>query len=305
MEATPHTGGGMNRVLTIACAVLSVAVLFLVAAVIRLGALGDAAHAEHGQGAGAGAASGIDNGRALDGFVSNATAPQLSIIRLHDGQRRGTASERYARPALSLSKLYIADYVLERGTDEQRWEAINMIADSNDASAGELYAAYPESIDKTAAKYGLLSTRSGKGWGYALTSTYDVATFVAKLKEKDPTSPILVAMAQADAVAADGYQQDWGTAQIPGAIGTKWGWSNDRDLHSSVSFSGDFVVAAAVTGSSEDLTTFVRERLNGMGGWLGDAAIDVGTSEPQSVDREQRSATTEPARDTPTRERGK
>ena len=94
-----------------------------------------------------------------------------------------------------------------------------------------------------------------------MTSTYDAVSFIAQLIEQDPTHPILVAMAEADPVAADGYGQDFGTSVLPGVIGTKWGWSDDRDLHSSVSFGENFVVAAAVTGTADDLTGLVEFQL--------------------------------------------
>lgn len=277
----------VNRVLVGNCAVLAVAVLVLVIAFVNVARPGGG---EHATGEGVVGDGGVVQDGLHGGPVENATAAQVSVIRLSDGKRRGTASERYARPALSLAKLYIADYVLDHGTVSQRWEAINMISDSSDAAAEDLYTAYPDSIDATAEKYGLESTRSGEDWGYALTSTYDVATFVARVLDDAPTSPILVAMARAADVAADGYEQDWGTALLPGTIGTKWGWSNDRDLHSSVSFSGDFVVAAAVTGSSEDLTELVEDRIKGMGAWIGDDAvdrIDADTSEDGSEDKSE------------------
>lgn len=194
-------------------------------------------------------------------FIENSTGSQVSYLSLDDGFRTGTVAERFARPALSLSKLYIADYVLERGTVEERFLAVDMVSSSSDASAQDLFEKYPEAIDVTADKYGLLSTRGAERWGYSVTSTYDVVKFVAELLRDDPTSPILVAMAASDEVAADGYAQNWGTDVLPGVFGTKWGWSDDYQLHSSVSFGEDFVVAAAVTGDAEDLTRLVEKQL--------------------------------------------
>ncbi|WP_245802299.1 hypothetical protein [Corynebacterium pacaense] len=199
------------------------------------------------------------------GFVENATGSQVSYLRLSDGFTTGTATERFARPALSLGKLYIADYVVEHGTLEQQYLAFDMISTSSDASAETLYELYPESIDETAQKYGLLSTRGAEQWGSSVTSTYDVVRFIARLLEDDPTSPILVAMASADPLAADGYPQNFGTAVLPGVLGTKWGWSDDQTLHSSVSFGTDFVVAAAVTGTADDLTQLVENQLGEVG----------------------------------------
>lgn len=94
-----------------------------------------------------------------------------------------------------------------------------------------------------------------------MTSTYDLVKFVSALIIDDPDSPILEAMRNASAVAADGYPQDWGTAVLDEAEGSKWGWSDDLMLHSSVTFGEDYVVAAAVTGSKEDLTQLVENQL--------------------------------------------
>ena len=200
-------------------------------------------------------------GPGLDAFVENSTGSQVSFYRISDGMRSGTATERFARPALSLIKLYIAKYVLDHGTLAEQYRAIEMISSSDDRSAGELFRKYPDSIDEVAREYGLLSTRAAARWGTSVTSTYDVVHFISQLLEEDPTHPILVAMAEATPIAADGYGQDFGTSVLPGVIGTKWGWSDKKDLHSSVSFGENFVVAAAVTGSADDLTDLVEFQL--------------------------------------------
>lgn len=191
----------------------------------------------------------------------NSTGSQVSFYRLSDGHRTGTASEHFARPALSLIKLYIAEYVLAHGSVTEQYQAIGMISSSDDGTAGRLFREYPDSISTVARQYGLSSTRSAEQWGFSVTSTYDAVSFIAQLIEQDPTHPILVAMTEADPVAADGYGQDFGTSVLPGVIGTKWGWSDDRDLHSSVSFGENFVVAAAVTGTADDLTGLVEHQL--------------------------------------------
>lgn len=193
-------------------------------------------------------------------FQQNATGSQLTYISLTENLHAGTATERFARPALSLIKLYLADYVLEHGTVGEQFDAIAMVRSSSNEAADVLHEKYPDAIDETAEKYGLLSTRSDERWGYSVTSTYDVVTFIATLMEEDMTHPILVAMAGADEVATDGYGQNFGTSVMSGVIGTKWGWSDNRELHSSVSFGEDFVVAAAVTGSAEDLTALVEHQ---------------------------------------------
>ena len=198
-----------------------------------------------------------------DGIVIDQSKSQLTYIRLSDGMHLGSANERFARPALSLSKLYIADYVIDEGTGSEKYDALQMISNSDDGIAEELFAIYPESIDEVAKKYGLYSTDAGEYWGRSVTSTYDVVKFIQALKDADPLHPILVAMSQPDEIAADGYEQDFGTAVLKNVIGTKWGWSNDRDIHASVSFGDNFIVAASVTGSARDLTKLVRTQLSG------------------------------------------
>ncbi|OAH32173.1 hypothetical protein AYJ05_12440 [Corynebacterium stationis] len=198
-----------------------------------------------------------------DGIVIDQSKSQLTYIRLSDGMHLGSANERFARPALSLSKLYIADYVIDEGTGSEKYDALQMISNSDDGIAEELFAIYPESIDEVAKKYGLYSTDAGEYWGRSVTSTYDVVKFIQALKDADPLHPILVAMSQPDEIAADGYEQDFGTAVLKNVIGAKWGWSNDRDIHASVSFGDNFIVAASVTGSARDLTKLVRTQLSG------------------------------------------
>lgn len=203
----------------------------------------------------------VDGDDVIEEFLRHTTGSQVTYISLSEDYHAGTTTERFARPALSLIKLYQADYVLEHGTTAEGFAALEMVSSSSDEAAEDFHEKYPEAIEKTAEKYGLLSTRPHERWGYSVTSTYDVVTFIAALMEEDPTHPILVAMAGSDEVAADGYKQNFGTAVLPGVLGSKWGWSDDRDLHSSVSFGEDFVVAAAVTGSAADLTSLVEHQL--------------------------------------------
>ena len=61
-------------------------------------------------------------------FVENSTGSQVSFYRLSDGHRTGTATERFARPALSLIKLYIAEYVLEHGSVAEQYQADQIVA---------------------------------------------------------------------------------------------------------------------------------------------------------------------------------
>lgn len=187
----------------------------------------------------------------------------ITYYRIETGMHMGSPTEHTPRYALSLIKLYIATYVIEHGSFEDKYVALDMIADSSDESAGRLFKKYPRSIDSIAKEYGLTSTSAGKDWGHSKTSTYDVVRFIVQLMEDDPTHPVLVAMAHADEVSADGYQQDYGTAALSDVVGTKWGWSDSKDRHSSVSFSENFVVAASIEGSADELTSYVRKEITG------------------------------------------
>lgn len=199
----------------------------------------------------------------LGKFLNNNTGSQVSYTRLSDGFHTGSANERFTRPALSLAKLYIADEVFRSGNERQQRLASEMIRTSDDAIAEELYREFPDSIDQTAARYSLYSTRSDgeNRWGYSVTSAYDLVSFISQKIQEDPHDPLLNAMRSAAPVAADGYAQNYGTATLKGAQGTKWGWSNDHTLNSSVTFGADFVAAAAVAGSAEDLTNLVKQQL--------------------------------------------
>lgn len=195
-------------------------------------------------------------------FAESLQGSQFTLYRFSDNTKLGSTSDRLARPALSLAKLFIAEYVLENGTaaDEELVEA--MITESSDAAADQLWAQYPESIDEVAEEYRLFSTRAGERWGFSVTSTYDVVSFIAQLKDDNPRHPLLEMMKNTVPVAADGYEQDFGTAKLPGVQGSKWGWSDDRTLHSSVSFGKDFVAAAAITGSADELSATVEKQFS-------------------------------------------
>ena len=199
----------------------------------------------------------------INEFLKGDEGHSISYIRLHDGMYMGSAAEHDPRPALSLIKLYIATYVIEQGEYEDKYEALGMIASSSDKSAEELFKKYPNSIDKIAKEYDLESTKAGETWGYSETSTYDVASFISQLIKRDETHPVLVAMSHADPVSEDGYDQDYGTAKLSNVVGSKWGWSNDKTINSSVSFGKNFVAAASINGSADDLTDYVKSEING------------------------------------------
>lgn len=187
-------------------------------------------------------------------------AYQLTYVDLRDGVHVGSSNEYVSRAALSLIKLYIAQYVIQHGDADEQAEALKMIRNSDDDIATELYEKYPESIEEIAAQYHLTGTVADPRWGYSLSSTYDVAFFLAQLMREDYNSPVLAAMREADAVAKDGTAQDYGTAVLPGVVGTKYAWSNDKDLFATASYGHDFIVVASNYGSAEDLTRLVEQQ---------------------------------------------
>ncbi|WP_185739393.1 hypothetical protein [Corynebacterium bovis] len=196
---------------------------------------------------------------ALDpsGAVAAPPRTQITVEHTPTGFHAGTANEHESRPALSLVKMYIADYVFTHGEPADRDAATQMLRFSDDATASRLYAKYPQSIT---------DTRAAAHWGNSTTSTADSVRYLEAKKRQNMTDPVLTALATASPVAADGYHQDYGTAVLPGVTGTKWGWSDDRrSLHASASFGPDFSVAAATYGPAEQLTGDVLAAFPGQG----------------------------------------
>ncbi|WP_260623897.1 hypothetical protein [Corynebacterium parakroppenstedtii] len=192
----------------------------------------------------------------------NIAAPgrtQISFQSTLTGHHAGTANEHESRPGLSLVKMYIADYVFEHGTPEDQAKATQMLRFSDDNIASELYAKYPNSINDRAGKYHLADTHGAPHWGNSTTSTADSVTYLEAKKRENPFGPVLSALATASPVAADGYKQDYGTATLPGVLGTKWGWSDDRSsVNASASFGPFFSVSASTYGPSQQLTDDVQ-----------------------------------------------
>ena len=183
-------------------------------------------------------------------------ASQATFYDLTRDRVTGTANQHEPWPALSLIKLYIADHVLAHGSVEDGYLALEMVATSDDGIAETLYRKYPDSVRKVAKYYGLEDTVGGSSWGRSRTSTYDVVRFLGQLQERDPHHPIFTAMSLSTPEAADGYAQNFGTATLAGAYGTKWGWSNDRSLHASATVGQGWIAAAAVDGGAQKLTDF-------------------------------------------------
>nr|WP_239476626.1 hypothetical protein [Nocardia arizonensis] len=181
-------------------------------------------------------------------------------VRTPVGVDWGTVNQYESRSALSMAKLYLADYALRHGdgSAEDRAHAERMIRYSDDAAAFTVEAKYPQAIDAVAAEYGLAQTRSGGDWSSSVTSTADLADFLDAKQSTDPTSPILVWMATASPTAADGTRQNWGTGLLPGVEGSKWGWSDvPPEEVASASFGPGFSVAAHTRGAPADQTADV------------------------------------------------
>ena len=94
-------------------------------------------------------------------------------------------------------------------------------------------------------------------WVLKYGAPEDLTRFIGVISGDPVAAPITKGMATAAPTAADGYRQDFGTARIPGIIGTKFGWSDDRQVHASASFGPGYSVAANTYGSPADLTTDV------------------------------------------------
>lgn len=178
-----------------------------------------------------------------------AVPARTQITLLIGGQQISTPNSGESRPALSLSKLYLGHWVLHHGAPEDKAKVEHMIRVSDDGLANQLETKYPRAIPDTIAAFGLGQTHHNGYWGNTSTSSNDVARFVAETRHDPVAAPLFNGMASASAVAADGYAQDFGTARVPGVQGTKFGWSNDRSIHATVSHGPGFTIAANTYGT--------------------------------------------------------
>lgn len=191
-------------------------------------------------------------------FDPNKVPPRTQMtVRYADGNVVSTPNSHESRPALSLVKLYLGTWVLKYGAPEDKARVENMIRFSEDATAGDLERKYPQAIPSIIAEYHLGETHHNGYWGLTTTSTEDLARFVGVISTDPAAAPLMKGMATAAPAAADGYRQDFGTAQIPGILGTKFGWSDDRQVHATASFGPGYTVAATTYGSPGDLTADV------------------------------------------------
>lgn len=188
--------------------------------------------------------------------VDSAVVPprtQITVVNL-DGQQSSTPGGSKQVSGLSLSKLYLAHWVLYHGAPEDKLLVHEMIRVSHDGIATELDRKYPQAIPKVVSQFGLSGTTYSGHWGGTRTTTNDVARFVSAIRFDPISQPIMEGMRQAAPTGADGYPQNFGTARLAGIEGTKFGWADAHDQHATVSIGAGFVVAAHTYGSAEQHT---------------------------------------------------
>lgn len=195
------------------------------------------------------------------GEISTDERTEMAIAYAPVGLGYRTNGAESPLPALSLIKLYIAQYVAEHGSPEDVSRAAKMVSLSDDKLAEKLYEKFPDSVNAIARKYGLQETYGGRTWGVSRTSATDVVYFVSQLREEQPDSVVLQGMRKWSKIAADGYRQDFGLARMPGIEGAKLGWSNSRGWHSSVVFGPGYVIAAVTFGGKKEHTMDVAKAL--------------------------------------------
>lgn len=175
-------------------------------------------------------------------------------LRTSGGGVVSTPNANESRPALSLSKLYLGYWVLKYGAPQDKARVEEMIRVSHDGIANDLDRKYPQAIPGVIREFGLRNTHYNGYWGATTTSTNDVSRFTQRIYGDPVAAPIFRGMNNAAPVAADGYRQDFGTARIPGVVGTKFGWSNNRQINASVSTGRGFVIAANTYGPASTHT---------------------------------------------------
>ncbi|MEK0371699.1 hypothetical protein [Corynebacterium mastitidis] len=192
--------------------------------------------------------------------IDPALVPERTQVTLNvtGGPTIATANASESRPALSLSKLYLGYWVLAHGSPEDAARVENMIRYSEDHTASALDARYRQAIPEVIAQFGLGDTHYNGFWGNTTTSTNDVAAFLEATRNDPVAQSLFEGMRTAAPFAADGYAQDYGTARLPGVLGTKFGWADDRSAHATASFGPGFSIAANTYGPPEQLTRDVQ-----------------------------------------------
>lgn len=194
-------------------------------------------------------------------------APDRTQIAVHfdGGHTAATGNAGQQRPILSLSKLHLGYWVLHHGSQADKDRVQHMIAFSDDHIATELDDRYPQAIPEVIRDFGLGQTTYSGYWGTSRTSAHDAARFISAIRHAPVARPVIDGMRYAAPVAADGYRQDFGTAVLPGAQGTKFGWSNNHDVHATVTIGPGWVAAANTYGSAATHTADVRSAAGVLG----------------------------------------
>lgn len=210
--------------------------------------------------------------------VDVAAAPaRTQIIMMKDnGEVIETPGAHESRASLSIVKLYLGHWVLQHGAPEDKALVYEMIRSSHDGIASNLDRKYRQAIPDTIGRFRLAETNYPGRWGDTTTSVHDMAAFVRAVRTDPAARPLIDGMRNPAAVAADGYPQNFGTATLPGIEGTKFGWSDKRDVHATVSFGPGFVVAAHTFGSAQVHTDDVRRAVHTDGLVAGAQQIQIG-----------------------------
>lgn len=191
--------------------------------------------------------------------TAHATPARTQITVLYDnGHWETTANAHESRPSLSLSKLYLGQWVLQHGAPEDKAQVEHMIRVSDDGIATRLDRKYPQAIPSIIQAYGLSQTHYSGYWGTSSTSSNDVAKFLQAIRHDPVAAPIRLGMYNVAPHGADGYPQNYGTGTLPGIQGTKYGWSNDRTINASASYGPGYVVVANTYGSAATHTQDVQ-----------------------------------------------
>lgn len=206
-----------------------------------------------------------------------AVPARTQIIMMKDnGEVIETPGAHESRASLSIVKLYLGHWVLQHGAPEDKALVYEMIRSSHDGIASNLDRKYRQAIPDTIGRFRLAETNYRGRWGDTTTSVHDMAAFVRAVRTDPAARPLIDGMRNPAAVAADGYPQNFGTATLPGIEGTKFGWSDKRDVHATVSFGPGFVVAAHTFGSAQVHTDDVRRAVHTDGLVAGAQQIQIG-----------------------------
>ena len=199
--------------------------------------------------------------------VDVAAAPaRTQIIMMKDnGEVIETPGAHESRASLSIVKLYLGHWVLQHGAPEDKALVYEMIRSSHDGIASNLDRKYRQAIPDTIGRFRLAETNYRGRWGDTTTSVHDMAAFVRAVRTDPAARPLIDGMRNPAAVAADGYPQNFGTATLPGIEGTKFGWSDKRDVHATVRF-----------GSAQVHTDDVRRAVHTDGPVAGTQQIQIG-----------------------------